>query len=296
MRRQQTPARAPGLGLAVAFVLPAALLVLLLNYYPMLRAVIESLYSSSLFDPQPRFVGLENYRALMGTPAFWQVVVNSLVWTGAVVLLQNLVGLLTALLLDRPTPVQGLVRTLILLPWALPGVVGAVLWRFMYDPQLGLIDSLLVTLRLTPQPLAWLANPSTALPALIVATVWKGFPFSTVTLLAALQGVEREQLEAAAIDGAGPWGRFLHVTLPGIWPILKLNLLLTTIFTFGYFDMIWIATKGGPLGSTSIFPTKIFEVGFGQFNFGLAACYGVISVLILAAFAGLYLREVWGRE
>ena len=197
-----------------------------------------------------------------------------------------------AVLLNQNLPARGLTRTLVLLPWVLPGIVAALLWRFMYDPQLGLINSVLLSLNLVDKGIPWLAQPSTAMLAVVIAAVWKGFPFSTVIYLAALQGVPREPLEAAQIDGAGPWQRFFYVTVPSVAHIIRLNLLLTTIFTFNYFDLIWVTTKGGPLNSTHIFPTIIFQLGFGEFRFGEAATYGVVAVLILAIFAVLYIREL----
>src|SRR5262249_38676998 len=125
-------------------------------------------------------------------------------------------------------------------------------------------------------------------PAAILAAVWKGFPFSTVVFLAALQNVDREQVEAALIDGAGPVRRLFAVVLPAVRPVVVINLLLTTILTFNYFDIIWVLTRGGPLNSTHIFPTRIYELGFGQFRFGDAAAYGVVSIVVLAVLIGLY--------
>jgi multiple sugar transport system permease protein len=180
-------------------------------------------------------------------------------------------------------------RSLVLLPWVLPGVVAAILWRFLYDPQLGLINSFLIGWGLSDQGVEWLADTATAMPAAILAAVWKGFPFSTVVYLAALQNVDREQIEAAVIDGAGPVRRLLDVVIPAVRPVIAVNLLLTTILTFNYFDMIWVLTRGGPLNSTHIFPTKIYELGFGQFRFGDAAAYGVISMLVLVVLIALYL-------
>jgi multiple sugar transport system permease protein len=179
-------------------------------------------------------------------------------------------------------------RSLVLLPWILPGVVAAILWRFMYDPQLGLINSFLISLGLADRGAAWLANSSTAMGAAIVAAVWKGFPFSTVVYLAALQNVDREQIEAAIIDGAGRLRRLFDVVLPAIKEVVAINLVLTTILTFNYFDMIWVLTRGGPQNATHIFPTKIYELGFGQFRFGEAAAYGVFSILVLALLIALY--------
>jgi multiple sugar transport system permease protein len=284
--------RQKGSLLAVIFVLPAVLLVAVLMYYPIVQAFVESLYTTSFLSPQPTYIGFEHYQTMFADSGFWRVVRNSLTWTISVVLFQNVIGMATALLLNQNLPVQGLMRTLVLLPWVLPGVVTALLWRFMYDPQLGLINSVGLSLGFISKPAAWLAEPQTAMLAVVIAAVWKGFPFSTVIYLAALQGVEQEQLEAAHLDGASAWQRFIHVVIPSMSAIIRLNLLLTTIFTFNYFDLIWVTTKGGPLGSTHIFPTQIFELGFGEFRFGEAAAYGVVSVFILSIFAFLYLREL----
>ena len=212
---------------------------------------------------------------------------------------QNVVGFATALLLNQRLPGQAAARALILLPWILPGVVAAILWRFMFDPQLGLINSFLIRTDLTAGPIAWLADTGTALPAAIVAAVWKGFPFSTIVYLAALQDIDQDLVEAARIDGAGPWRRLFAIVLPSIRGTVVINVILTTILTFNYFDMIWVLTRGGPQDATAIFPTKIYELGFGQFRFGEAAVYGVLSIvllLILLAVSVIVRRSVAQRR
>jgi multiple sugar transport system permease protein len=270
------------------FVAPAVLLVAVLMYYPMVGTVIESLYASSFISPRPRFVGLESYGKILGSPDFAIIVRNSVVWTVGVVLLQNVLGFLVALLLNQNLPGQGVMRSVILLPWVLPGVVAAILWRFMFDPQLGLINSLIMSMGLFEDGVAWLADTSTAMGSAIIAAVWKGFPFSTIVYLAALQTIDREQIEAATIDGASPLRRLFDIVIPGMRDVILINLLLTTILTFNYFDMIWVLTRGGPQNATHIFPTKIYELGFGQFRFGEAAVYGVFSILVLAVMIALY--------
>jgi multiple sugar transport system permease protein len=177
----------------------------------------------------------------------------------------------------------------VLLPWVLPGVVAAILWRFMYDPQLGLINSFLMRLGIVEHGIGWLADPSTAMAAVIFVAFWKGFPFSTVVFLAALQNVDQEQVEAAKIDGASSFRRLFDVVIPAIWPVAVVNVLLTTILTFNYFDIIYVLTRGGPLNATAIFPTRIYDVGFGQFKFGEAAAYGSLSVLVLVLVVALLL-------
>ena len=274
--------------LAWVFLAPAMILVAVLMYYPMIGTAIESLYATEFINPNPKFVGLQLYRQIFESGDFGQIVWNSCVWTVFVVLLQNVIGFLVALLLNQRLPTSGLMRSLVLLPWILPGVVAAILWRFMYDPQLGLINSFLIRIGFADQGVAWLAESSTAMGAAIVAAVWKGFPFSAVVYLAALQNVDREQVEAAIIDGAGPLRRLFSVVLPSMREVIVINIVLTTILTFNYFDMIWVLTRGGPQNATHIFPTKIYELGFGQFRFGEAAAYGVFSILVLAVLIAVY--------
>lgn len=270
------------------FVSPALILVGVLMYWPMVGTVIESLYSTSFINPNPKFVGLATYQKILGSDDFAVVVRNSAIWTAFVVLLQNVLGFLAALLLNQALPGQGLMRALLLLPWVLPGVVAAILWRFMYDPQLGLINSMLMSAGILDHGVAWLAEPSIAMASAIIAAVWKGFPFSAVVYLAALQSIDREQVEAATIDGAGPVRRLFDVVLPGMRDVVVINVILTTILTFNYFDMIWVLTRGGPQNATHIFPTRIYELGFGQFRFGEAAVYGVFSIVVLALMIALW--------
>ncbi len=276
--------------------LPAAILVAVLMYWPMIDTFRESLYSSSFINPRPQFVGFETYQKILVDPLFWQILRNTVIWTLGVVLLQNIVGFFVALLLNQNLPGQGILRALILLPWVLPGVVAAILWRFMYDPQLGLINSFLLRLNIIDQPVAWLADPSIAMGAVIFVAFWKGFPFSTVIFLAALQNVDQEQLDAARVDGAGRVRQLVDVIIPAILPVAAVNVLLTTILTFNYFDIIYVLTRGGPLNSTVIFPTRIYEVGFGQVRFGEAAAYGAMSVVVLILIvAFLMLFRLLGR-
>jgi multiple sugar transport system permease protein len=274
--------------LPLIFIAPVVILIAVLMYYPMIGTVIESFYSTSFINPTPKFIWFDAYAKMIGDGSFGTIVWNSLVWTVGVVLLQNLVGFGAALLLNQNLPGQGIMRSLVLLPWVLPGVVAAILCRFMYDPQLGLINSAIITMGLTDHGIAWLGQSSTAMLSAIVAAVWKGFPFSCVVYLAALQTVDKEQVEAATIDGAGGFRRLIDVIIPGMKDVITINLILTTILTFNYFDMIWVLTRGGPQDSTHIFPTRIYELGFGQFRFGDAAVYGVFSIIVLALMIALY--------
>ncbi|MEH6725896.1 MAG: sugar ABC transporter permease [Hyphomicrobiales bacterium] len=270
------------------FLAPTLLLMAAFLYYPMIGTVFESFRDTSFINPTPRFVGFEIYEKILDSRDFYEILRNSIIWTLGVVILQNLLGFAAALLLNQGLPMQGVLRAVVLMPFILPGVVTAILWRFMYDPQLGLINSLMMRFGFFEDGAAWLANSSTAMAAVIFVAIWKGFPFSMLIYLAALQNVDQSQVEAATLDGAGPVRRLFDVTIPAIKDVILVNIVLTLILTFNYFDIVWVLTRGGPQNATHIFPTKIFETGFGQFRFGEAATYGVFSILVLAMFVALY--------
>ncbi len=270
------------------FLAPTLLLMAVFLYYPMVGTVIESFRDTSFINPTPRFVGFEIYEKILASRDFHEILRNSIIWTLGVVILQNLLGFAAAVLLNQGLPMQGVLRALVLMPFILPGVVTAILWRFMYDPQLGLINALMMRLGLFDDGAAWLASSSTAMAAVIFVAIWKGFPFSMLIYLAALQNVDQSQVEAATLDGAGRIRRLFDVTIPAIKDVILVNIVLTLILTFNYFDIVWVLTRGGPQNATHIFPTKIFETGFGQFRFGEAATYGVFSIIVLAMFVALY--------
>lgn len=278
------------------FLSPALLLLGVFLYWPMIGTVIESFHETSFLSPEPEFVGLAVYEKVFAGRHFSTVLWNSVIWTLGVVAVQNVLGFFTALLLNQGLPMQGATRALVLMPFVLPGVVTAILWRFMYDPQLGLVNSLMIRLGVVEDNAAWLANPDTAMAAVIFVAVWKGFPFSMLIYLAALQNVDRSQLEAATLDGARAWRRMIDVTLPAIRDVVLVNIVLTLILTFNYFDIVWVMTRGGPQHATHIFPTQIYETGFGQFRFGEAATYGVVSILVLAVLVAIYVVVQMGAN
>lgn len=267
----------------LVFLIPALVGVMGLVFWPLAQALWQSLTAGiSSFSSEREFVGLENYFKIFSGTFFPTLLLNSFLWTFFVVLGQNVIGFALALLFNAKWRLSGVLRAIIVLPWVLPGIVAAILWRFMYDPQLGLVSSVLQ--RLFGEEIGraqFLADPNTALAAVIVAAIWKGFPFAFLIYLAGLQNVDRSQVEAAIMDGASFSRVVRSVIVPALRPVIVLTLLLTAIFTFNYFEMIWVTTKGGPLGSTHIFPTFIFQTGFGQFNFELAAAYGILGFALL---------------
>ena len=200
---------------------PAVLATLIVVFLPMLEAIVTSLYDFILWKPNAsRFVGLGNYLKLLRDPVFWISAGHTAVWIGLTVPLQMGIGLVAALLLNRQFPWRGLARALVVIPWALPSVVIALVWRWIYDPNTGILNELLLRLHIIELAVPWLADPDKAHYAVIATLTWQGFPFFAVMILAGLQSIPESQYEAAATDGADAWQRFRHVTLPGISGIL----------------------------------------------------------------------------
>jgi len=281
---------------ALFFVMPTMILVCVLVFFPIVKAFIDSLYKSSLILPQPVFMGLGNYGKVLKSEIFWQVLWHSFVWTLVVIFFQFLLGLGSAFLLNRDFPGRNIIRGLIILPWIIPGVIAGMLWNLLYDPQLGMLNRFLYDLNIIQRYVTWLADEKLALFAVIFVAIWKGFPFSALMYMAALQGVNQELLDAATIDGAGRWGQFYYVIVPQISPVIRITLLLTATWTFNYFEIIFIMTNGGPGNATHIFPTYIYNVSFRQFRFGLASTYAIITFVILLVFSLMYMRELDKRE
>jgi multiple sugar transport system permease protein len=262
--------------------------------YPLLQALYMSLERYRLTDSAPpAFVGLANYTALTRDPVFWGSLQTTAVWTVANLVAQMVLGTALALLLNEPLRARGAHRAVALIPWIVPSVAAALIWRWMYDGSAGLINAVLYKLGLIQQYVAWLGNAQTALPAVIVESIWKGTPFVVVIVLAALQAVPGELYEAASIDGAGRAQRFWNVTLPSIRPTLAIAAVLTIIYTVNNFNAIWLMTQGGPLHATEILFTYAYKTAFQRFDFGSAAAMSVVlfAILLVASAGYIFLVE-----
>ena len=278
----------PDAGVGYLFVLPLVVLVLLLIAYPLGRAVYLSLTEKYVGYP-PRFVGLKNYVELTGDPVFRKVVWNSAVFTVASVTVKLMIGLLMALSLHQALFARRLVRGILLLPWVVPTVITALAWHWMFDALRGFINVSLETLGLIGEPIAWLGQPATAMMAVVVVNIWRGFPFFGVSLLAGLQAIPADLYEAAAVDGASATQRFRHVTLPGLRPVILVTALISTIFTLNDFNIVYVMTRGGPGIATHILATYTYEVGFQALRWGRAVAVSmylmplvVVMIVVLA--------------
>ena len=271
---------------------PAVVVTVVIVFMPMVQAVFTSFYDLILFRPNAsKFVGFGNYVKLFNDPVFWTALWNTVIWIGLTVPLQMGLGLVAALLLNREFPWRGLARALIIIPWALPSVVIALMWRWIYDPNTGVLNDILIYLSIVQSAVPWLADPNVAIYAIIATLTWQGFPFFAVMILAGLQGIPRSQYEAASIDGASTWRQFVHITLPGIAPVLATAGLLRVIWVANSMDVIFVMTGGGPGYATHTLPLYAFIKARQNLDFGYGTAIAVTFTILLGAFVVLYLSR-----
>lgn len=271
---------------------PALSITTLIVLFPAAQTIWMSIHDVVLFRPRTRpFVGLANYATALADPVFWQSLGTSLIWVIAAVGLQFLLGLGAALLLNRQFAWRGLARALVVVPWALPSVIIGLIWTWMLDFNLGLINEIGLRMGLLDQPIAWLSQPGTALAAVILAVVWQGFPFFAVTLLAGLQAIPAELYEAASLDGAGGFAKFVNVTLPGIAGVMITALLLRMIWVANSLDLILVMTGGGPGTATQTLPLHAFLTAWSGGNYGQGSALAVILTLLLLTVVIVYVAR-----
>jgi multiple sugar transport system permease protein len=261
--------------------------------YPFLYGILLSLQDRPVAQPG-RFIGLDNFITNFHDPIFWRVTINTFVYTGVATLLKTVAGLCLALAMNQNFRMKNLVRALLLLPFIVPTVLSTVAWLWMLDPAFSVVNRVMVSLGWPPPGPSWLGNPALALGSVIFINVWRGLPFYGITLLAGLQTIPPELLEAATIDGAAGWHRFRYVTLPLLQPIILIVTLFSVIFTFADFQLVYVLTHGGPQNATNLFATYAFDIAMGAGRLGLGASIALtmlpaLALLIVAL--TLYLRS-----
>jgi multiple sugar transport system permease protein len=273
------------------YIAPIAFYLLMFQGYPLLQELMLSFTSTSLLSPQDNVpVGLDNYRELVEASDFRNTVLITAIYTIACVVLSVGLGLAAALLLDRPFRGRGFARAAVTIPWAAPSVAVALIFTWMFNAQYGIFNYVQRILGLASGNENWLDNPSLALPAILLTTVWQIFPFASVVLLAALQGVSGELREAAVIDGADRLSVFKAVVWPTIQPTVALLALFITIWSLRRFDLIWLMTQGGPIGATNTLVIELYRQGFVYRQLGLAAAVGMIGLTIALVVTLIYFR------
>jgi multiple sugar transport system permease protein len=278
-----------------ALLSPALVAVGFLIAYPLYLVVATSLRQGKtlnvlrLSELPP---GLGNYRIVLASGATWHSAWVTLVYLVGTIGPAFVVGLFTALLLNRAFPGRRWLRSFILLPWAVPGVIVSIVFLWLFDGSFGVVNALLRDAGWLSTDLAWFATDDTALGAVIVATIWKAYPFFTLTLLAALQAIPASLYEAAQVDGAGAWQRFRYVTWPGLRAAATLAVILNTLWALREFDIIYLTTGGGPNPATETLAVRIYQEAFAFFRLGTASALGVLTMALAGLLVLVSLRPL----
>lgn len=271
---------------------PALATICLVALFPLAWTVWESLHHHDLRMPwlgRP-FVGLGNYAGILADARFWSALGHTAFFTVVSVGLELLLGLFLALAMNRAFRFRGILRAAVLVPWAIPTVVAALLWRFMFDAQAGIANAVLLDLHVLHEPLVWFIRAATAWVPVILSDVWKTTPFVALLLLAGLQNIDAELYEAAATDGASAWWQLRHITIPLLRPAILVVLIFRTLDAFRVFDLVYVLTGGGPGTSTEPVALYTFNVLLQNLEFGYGAALSVIIFLVTFALALLYIR------
>jgi multiple sugar transport system permease protein len=281
------------------FVAPMLLFIIVMMGYPIFVNIQMSFYGvtvATFRSGNAPFVGLDNYLQLLRDPAFLKAVGLSFAFTVTSILLQFSIGFALALFFNQPFPGNGVLRAMLLLAWLLPAVVVGNIFRWILDGDYGVFNYFLQGLGLMQGKHYWLLDPNIALFGTIIANAWVGIPFNLMLLLAGLQNIPITLYEAASIDGADAINRFLHITVPMMRPVALGILLLTFIYTFKVFDLIYVMTAGGPVDSTTVLPIQIYRLNFSFFRFALGAAAAVLLLLGLLCLAIGYSRLIQQEE
>lgn len=275
---------------------PAVIAIILLSIYPLLQGIWISFLNYDMTKANSAafgtFAGLKNYHVIFSNSKYQNAVANSVVWTLINIVAQLVLSMVIALVLNEKLRGRGLFRTIALLPWAIPAAISALTFSALYDTKIGIFNVVLIKLGILNEGFSFLGNVQTAMPAVILANVWKSTPFLMIFILAALQGVSYDMYESASIDGAGKLKRFLYITLPNIKEPMAVAVILNVISIFNNFNAIWLLTQGGPLDSTEIMYTYAYRQAFVNHKFGYAAATSVVIFIVIAILTVIYVKMI----
>lgn len=275
--------------LGYAFVLPATFLLTLIVLYPTVRGVIMAFQEMSLLQPgQAAWVGFENLVAMYNSPEFWDAFGNTVLITTTAVSLEYIFGLILAIALKQKLPGITFFRNFSLVTWVMPIIVMTIIFRFLMQPDYGFVNIVLSYFGLPTT--YWFGSKTHALPLIVVMHMWRNIPFTAIALMAAMQSIPDSLYEAAELDGASELQQFRYITLPNITYVSMIMIVLHTIFTVNDFEIVYLTTGGGPLGSTEVLATHVYKLAFNQYTLGYAASIGLTMLVILLVFTAVYVK------
>ncbi|HWK67829.1 MAG TPA: sugar ABC transporter permease [Rhizobiaceae bacterium] len=282
--------------LAFIFVAPALLFLLAVLGWPLVQAIMLSFQNVGVIGSEGRFVGLANYLSVLGGAGFWKAFGRSVIWVAANAVVQTLLALGTALILNQKFPGVRIARTWIILTWIVPTVVVVIIWRWLLSTSGGMINPLLIQTGIIDRPVGFFATREGTMATLIMINSWRWFPFTALMMLAGLTRIPGDLYEAARIDGASAFRRFTRITWPLLQPTLLVLGVVGTLLSFNVFDVIWLLTAGGPAQASQTLPVLIYETAFKGYRLSEAATISVITSILLMGFAFVATRAMTASE
>ena len=280
-------------GFAFLVLLPAAVVIFGVILFPLGTTFVYSLQNMELISEEKgKFLGLLNYLRVLGASWFWEALGRTLYFTVVSLAVETVLGLLIALLLNTRFAGVGFLRVLVIVPWATPGIVTASIWKWIYNPEYGVLNAVLTRLHVLAEYRAWLSDPFMAMNMVIVADVWKMTPFAVIFFLAALQFVSASVYEAATVDGAGVFGRFWHVTLPALAPTIAIVAVMRTMEKFKAFDVFYVMTRGGPANGTKVLVYEAYLKAFTNLQYSIASTLSYLIALLVLGLTIIYVRAL----
>lgn len=277
--------------------LPGILGIFFVNIIPSLQALIMGFHADS-FTAKETFVGLQKFARIFALQEFWQVLGNTFFWSLSTLVFATILGIIAAILVNRPYPGRSFFRTVFLIPWVTPPVVASMVWKTIFNETLSPINDVLLRTGFIDNPIGFLTNPSwrigplsVPMLSLLLVNIWNVFPFMMIMILAAMQSVDVSCYEAATIDGAGRVRQFFKITLPLIMPVLSISLLLQGIWQFNSFNFNYLVAYGGPLNTTKTMAVMIYQKAFAEFDYGQAGAISAVMLSCVVIPAVLYIRE-----
>jgi ABC-type sugar transport system permease subunit len=276
--------------LGIILILPSIVIILGLLIYPMIYSLGISFFNMHVTAPWigPKFIGLNNYLDVITNSEMHSAFLHTLILAAVGIGIGIPLSLLFSLILNRPFPMRGLVRGILIIPWVIPGSVQGLLWSRIFDPHYGALNGLLLQMGVIKETIPWLLDPSRALFLIAFASLWGNVPMMTLLYLAGLQGIPNELYDACQVDGANGWNRFRYITFPLLLPITLINLILRTIDAFTMFDLVYVLTGGGPAGATQVTGYYLYDAAFTRLQYGYASSIAWVIAIITVILAVFY--------
>lgn len=281
------------------FIIPGAIYMIAFVGYPLVYNIILSFQDvdlGALNSGDSKFIGFDNYKQLFSEGVFRKSVINTLVYTVGSIIFQFTIGFVLALFFSMKFKLANFLRGIVMVGWLIPLTVTALLFKFILDTDVGVVNQILMSLNIIDNPIGWLSSPKIALWSIILVNVWIGIPFNMLLLSTGLNDLPEDVYESASLDGASTWQKFIHLTLPMLRPVILVVMMLGFIYTFKVFDLVFVMTGGGPVDSTEVLSTLAYRYSFDDFQFSYGAAVANVLFLILFIISLIYLRMINKEE